>query len=847
METSSNICFSKNLISPTIQKLLGDRNTDKRKNGAAEIEKIVKQLMRDNDHGSIRAIIALLKGSSYLLSTTNLHVRKGAVLTFASIAITLGEENADQFIDDLLPSVIKACFDDDKEMRFVSLEALYNILRTFRQSSLPYFPDLFELLIHLSPDMDQKIKSGSEFVDKLLKDIVLVSQSFDIKLFVTLIRERLCVTHSFTRMFLLSWIYNVGNLTESPLLEYLHELLDGLFEFLSGTNYEVQRMTDVVLKIFYDNINQDSPLKTNEIIGITLLHFRQSQKSSQDKLTHRTSLRWLLKLIDQSEMWKEAKEINDSCVIIIRNNCRQSPHSNEIVLDFLQTITDLIDNSKEFSMKIRNDMRKYCLLWLLCLVKSLKREVSMNIHRIPFITSVLLLIIEEEMDLANSVIGNDIIELLSKLCSGEKENLMNNDVPLLRRVPTLNEMATDSVTKNISFYSYQTDLREYFNRRLSDSNEHCHRLMSIITSIYCAECEIEEYNLTIAILNKDDDDYNNNLLIHAIAHDILVLFYWNQNKFNNFSYLIRQICHRSKNAQLIFLAFSIELYFFTKKSILDGFVAMTTIPTKLNKNPKRINRSCSISITEYREMIIYALTKELLTSKEFCIIRQQFRDIYLFLIQPINKNFQNQEIIRNMFESIICIQCIFSYDIISFISICLLCQNYLLSYRIICSMSEYEYLTFAYRFKERLSELVRIIESPSFSFMRLQLVSCTSKHYIDHEHLIKYAEPSSIPSLTLYNNTKNNNSSNGIKTRIGNIRSDKCALTRSLYGLLMLLPQTSSFEILKDRLTCIPSSINENSISDSSSINNEKLELKSDNLLYEFVKEIQLKLFQENN
>ncbi|KRT84452.1 hypothetical protein AMK59_463, partial [Oryctes borbonicus] len=58
-----------------------------------------------------------------------------------------------------------------------------------------------------------------------------------------------------------------------------------------------------------------------------------------------------------------------------------------------------------------------------------------------------------------------------------------------------------------------------------------------------------------------------------------------------------------------------------------------------------------------------------------------------------------------------------------------------------------------------IDKLVRLIESPIFAYLRLELLK---------------------------------------------VPADEC-LVRALYGLLMLLPQTEAFQILQTRLSCIPS------------------------------------------
>ena len=96
-----------------------------------------------------------------------------------------------------------------------------------------------------------------------------------------------------------------------------------------------------------------------------------------------------------------------------------------------------------------------------------------------------------------------------------------------------------------------------------------------------------------------------------------------------------------------------------------------------------------------------------------------------------------------------------SHNPVATVALCLLTQNYDHASSLVQKFADIEIT--AGLLKE-IDKLVQLIESPIFSFLRLQLL-------VPHEH---------------------------------------ASLVRTLYGLLMLLPQSTAFSCLKDRLSCVP-------------------------------------------
>ncbi len=96
-----------------------------------------------------------------------------------------------------------------------------------------------------------------------------------------------------------------------------------------------------------------------------------------------------------------------------------------------------------------------------------------------------------------------------------------------------------------------------------------------------------------------------------------------------------------------------------------------------------------------------------------------------------------------------------SHNPVATVALCLLTQNYDHASNLVLKFANIEIT--ASLLKE-IDRLVQLVESPIFSHLRLQLLAP-----LDHASLV-----------------------------------------RTLYGLLMLLPQSSAFNLLKNRLSCVP-------------------------------------------
>lgn len=184
-----------------ILRCLGDRSYEKRKNAALEIETLVKAFNQQNDTDRICSVIGML-GQDFATSTNSNH-RKGALIGLAATAIGL-MGNTRLYLDALLPPVLHCLDDHESRVRYYSCESLYNISKVARGDILRFFNQIFDGLCKLFADVDLDVRNGASLLDRLVKDIVGDSESFDVENFIPLLQKYIRRSNPYLRQLLVS-------------------------------------------------------------------------------------------------------------------------------------------------------------------------------------------------------------------------------------------------------------------------------------------------------------------------------------------------------------------------------------------------------------------------------------------------------------------------------------------------------------------------------------------------------------------------------------------------------------------------------------------------------------------
>ncbi|EAL62850.1 hypothetical protein DDB_G0289233 [Dictyostelium discoideum AX4] len=276
-------------IPSIVLKNLADKNTDKRKTGAQEIEQLIREHHSNDDQAVIRAIIKQI--STEYTDSAQGNNKKGGLIGLASVAIGLGTD-AYLYIQEIVPPVLRCFIDHDSRIRFYACESLFNIAKVTRSKILFFFNEIFDVLCKLSSDLDPQVKGGVQLFDRLLKDIVTESPTFDIDKFIPLLKERLYIINPFCRQFLVGWIIVLDSVPNIDMLIHLPKYLDGIFKMLRDQNKEIRNEADKALSEFLRELQTAENVDYGSMVKTIVPHC-----ISSDEFTRLSALTWINEFI----------------------------------------------------------------------------------------------------------------------------------------------------------------------------------------------------------------------------------------------------------------------------------------------------------------------------------------------------------------------------------------------------------------------------------------------------------------------------------------------------------------------------------------------------------------------
>ncbi|GAB4814784.1 hypothetical protein N2152v2_001830 [Parachlorella kessleri] len=301
-------------LPPTVVKNIGDKLYEKRKAAALEIEQLVKTLRQQGRGDRVMELIDAL--IQYALSSQS-NARKGGLLGLAATAVGLAAAPAAPPVPGVLPKIVPPILnsftDQDSRVRYYAAEALYNVAKSLRGSFMEVFTDCFEALFKICSDPDPSVQSAATFLDRLIKDIVAESHTFDLAGFLPLLQEYLTLPDPYKRQFLLSWLGLLDSLPEVSLVPHLPCLLPGLLGLLSDTNPEIRQGATKLLQEFLLEVHTSPSAEVDlpalaEILASQLLPHSAAAAAQAagaggalppaDVAVQLTALRWLHELIE---------------------------------------------------------------------------------------------------------------------------------------------------------------------------------------------------------------------------------------------------------------------------------------------------------------------------------------------------------------------------------------------------------------------------------------------------------------------------------------------------------------------------------------------------------------------
>lgn len=709
-------------LTPNIVRALNDKLYEKRKVAALEIEKLVREFVAQNNATQIRHVIQIL-ASEFALSQ-HPHSRKGGLIGLAACSIALGKDSG-LYLKELIEPVLTCFNDSDSRLRYYACEALYNIVKVARGAVLPHFNLLFDGLSKLAADPDPNVKSGSELLDRLLKDIVTESNKFDLVAFVPLLRERIYSNNQYARQFIISWIHVLECVPDIHLLDYLPEILDGLFQILGDNSKEIRRTCEVVLGEFLKEIKKTpSTVKFAEMANILVIHCQVADESKlTNDLIQLTAMTWMREFIQLAGrvMLPYSSGILTAVLPCLsyddrKKNTKEAASSCNHSLMKLVTPED--DGEEEEEVKSEStgspsreepkvqpdgsDMLN-------------ASQESVGFSNISFFTPASTERPQVTLDL------DGIVQVLDR-------HLHDSSTGMMTRIAVLKWLYHLYIKTPRKMFRHTDSLFPMLLKTLSDeSDEVILKDLEVLAEIasspagqtdLAGSCDNADSKLVLKVPDKSGQHSSTKAIDSSPTPSMNSYFYkFMINLLKRFSmerkllenrgaFIIRQLC----------LLLHAENIFHSMADIL------------LKEDDLK-----------FASTMVQTLNTILLTSAELFQLRNQLKD----LRTP---------------ESCTLFCCLYRswcHNPVATVSLCFLTQNYKHAYDLIQKFGDLEVTV---DFLMEVDKLVQLIESPIFTYLRLQLLDVENNPY----------------------------------------------LIKALYGLLMLLPQSQAFQLLSHRLRCVP-------------------------------------------
>ncbi|KAF4121569.1 hypothetical protein GMORB2_1977 [Geosmithia morbida] len=811
-----------------IQRALNDKLYDKRKAGALELERIIREATTDGNSEKVLCIIEQLC-NDYAYAVNQPHARNGGLIGLAAAAIALGPVNSSPllfiffqlttrrltpcFLQDLpkylsriVPPVL-ACFtDQDARVRYYACEAMYNIAKVGKGEILIYFNSIFDQLCKLAADSELSVKNGAELLDRLVKDIVSESAAsyvsvmelpsdyegddkaslfddpaitlptaFSLPRFIPLLRERICVINPFTRNFLVGWLTLLDSIPDLELVTYLPDFLGGLLKFLGDQTADVRASTQTCLDKFLSEIKRISRVKKGILDSKKQRDGgKRKRQDSADSGSGRAPLEEGDELDsdaildddpdDLDEDWIPGQdvEINYKEILEILTSTLDSPLEEDCLLESLRWIVEFLE---------------------ICPEEVLPSTPKILSHMLPAMASP-----NETIHLAATRVNGCLMDYVVSL----------SDEPSTKAPANIHGLAQATASRPDVTGSGRTSLKSMSEpevTRRSSEVQHGRSASTATAGAVGAATTVTttpksqsglDYgaavsSLTLLFLNDHEATrvaaMTWLIMLHRKAPQ-KVLAYGDgifpallktlsdpsDTVVTKDLQLLSQIARTSEEAYFNTFMVNLLSLFSTDRKLLETRGNLIIRQLSLNLSPERIYRTMAECIEreedlEFASIMVQNLNNNLITAPQLADMRKRLRNLDSRardgLTHPFSYLKDGQTLFVTLFRS-------WCYNAVATFSLCLLAQAYEQAYHLLQIFGE---LDMTVNLLIQVDKLVQLIESPVF----------TCKALLPHLRL-QLLEPEKYPYLY------------------------KC-----MYGILMLLPQSSAFAALKNRLNSVSS------------------------------------------
>lgn len=813
---SNNMSGDNHILDASIIKDLSNHIYEKRKATAFQIETLTKHALADNDSQTIYKIIGEL--TELTVSGTNTG-KMGAITALGSVSVALGSFAIAYFLEEIVKPIFVTFRDTDARVRYYACESLYNISKIARGEILLYFNEVFDVLCILVTDTESSVKNAADILDRLVKDIVSAKstnyvsilhhqetpneiqthlvdangdaiqinniqdpqKAFSLPKFIPTLLERIHTIDPFAKKFLISWLELFDAIPSLELITFLPNFLKPLITFLmnnapSDVRLETENLMNILLKEIISISKVKIDAKRKQLIKDKHRQIKEERtKASMSAPESNASLDKDIKSLkiggsNEDHLEDDAASIKSSDTTIMRPK-KETPETKEveegsfeededdeglylsgqdIFIDFPSIISILFDflrpNSPDVTEMSRESHDIYLEIQFIVL-KWLQEILSISptsfVKCFPDCVSIVI------KNIAISDSRKDF-ELRAQLL-GFNSSLQSFLVSVTRIIdfnPDEEDIEVDSeYTNNILLGLNRDVYDEFLEFQLGKTKD------TIIQECLTSNNELARIT-SLDWLTLLYSKYKEHFFDANSQFDLTVLLRFTSTASNEVVLKLLQFLSKmSESNESFFKEFIKKLVVFFKMELMDKTM------TSNNRGEFVIRKLCFALSSEniykaisevlaneedmsFLKVMIDTLNRILLTTQELAQFRKKLKNL-----DPSKP--EDWSLFSTIFQS-------WSHSASSALSLCLLTSNYELAFLIIKDLSETEV---DFELLTQLDILIQLLESPIFLKLRLQLL-----------------EPEKNPYLY-----------------------------KSLYGILMILPQSSTYNTLKNRLAALKS------------------------------------------
>lgn len=823
------------VLEPSIIKDLSNHIYERRKATAFQIEGFTKQALARNDSPTISKIIAEL---TELLDGVSASATMGAITALGSVSVALGSFAIAYFLDDIVRPIFRTFRDTDARVRYYACESLYNISKIARGEILLYFNEIFDILCILVTDTESSVKNAADILDRLIKDIVtakstnyvsilhqkpeetdIVSnrvghdgkaiqvnnpqdtlKAFSLPKFIPTLLERMYTIDPFAKKFLLSWLELFDDIPSLELLTFLPNFLEPLLRFLmhncpSDVRVETHNLLNTFLKEIRAIYKVKYELKKKHMLAERQKKSSDSKEQALDdsmndlsiqnsandtasiKSSSTTVIRRPATQNGDQELQNETSDDitdqhDDSLFVDGQDIFIDCPRIIDILLSFLRNPSNTPNDVKFNSLsgephEISLEIQSTVLKWLQELVsitptsfsKFLPDCISINMHNVALTDDHKDFELRSQFLAFNQSLQSYLVRLNKSAHSddGKTSTETNSEAPYISD-DAIEGLDKDILDEFTELYLNKS-LRVVMSECLHNANELARlTLLDWLMFLYSSYPESffgldesndgqdagDRYLFDLTALLRSSADASNEV-ISKVLQLASKISEDNQEFFKEFMVKLISLFETDgveRNGQLRHADEALGQNTISKSKVefMIRRLCVSISAEKIFQTLSEVLVSFESQNIEFVGNIVVTLNNILLTAHELLGLRRKLK----------NLDFQRNEdwvFFSTLFQS-------WCHSPASALSICLLTTNYELAFLIIKCLGELEVTL---QLLMQLDILIQLLETPIFLKLRLQLLEPEK-----HPHLYK-----------------------------------------TLYGILMIMPQSSTYTTLKNRLSTL--------------------------------------------